>query len=123
MDFEKIFRESFDRMLTDKTSTEKAFFDAFYERFLAKVADGRGMERDAVHAVAQGRVWMGGDALEHGLGQEREPRLGAEDLLLQLVDALLEIAQTDRVSAGVHRICRRRRCRFDRCRAGLGGRF
>jgi protease-4 len=39
----------------------------FYERFLAKVADGRGLTRDQVHAVAQGRVWTGNQALEHGL--------------------------------------------------------
>jgi protease-4 len=41
--------------------------DGFYERFLAKVADGRGMERDAVHAVAQGRVWTGRQGLDNGL--------------------------------------------------------
>jgi ClpP class serine protease len=39
----------------------------FYERFLAKVGDGRGLERDAVHAVAQGRVWTGRQGLAHGL--------------------------------------------------------
>lgn len=42
----------------------------FYERFLAKVADGRGLERDAVHAVAQGRVWTGHQALDIGLVDE-----------------------------------------------------
>ena len=41
--------------------------ERFYERFLAKVADGRGLDRDAVHAVAQGRVWTGRQGLEHGL--------------------------------------------------------
>ncbi len=41
--------------------------DRFYERFLAKVADGRGMSRDAVDAVAQGRVWTGRQALDNGL--------------------------------------------------------
>ncbi len=39
----------------------------FYERFLAKVADGRGLTRDQVHAVAQGRVWTGNQGLQHGL--------------------------------------------------------
>lgn len=38
-----------------------------YEDFVAAVARGRGMETDAVHAIAQGRVWMGGDAIENGL--------------------------------------------------------
>ncbi|MET0282319.1 MAG: signal peptide peptidase SppA [Steroidobacteraceae bacterium] len=39
----------------------------FYEVFLAHVAEGRGKTRDQVHEVAQGRVWIGSDALEHGL--------------------------------------------------------
>jgi protease-4 len=39
----------------------------FYERFLAKVAEGRGMTRDQVHAIAQGRVWTGNQGLDHGL--------------------------------------------------------
>lgn len=38
-----------------------------YETFLKRVADGRGMTRDEVHAVAQGRVWTGEKALELGL--------------------------------------------------------
>ncbi|PID80740.1 signal peptide peptidase SppA [bacterium DOLJORAL78_65_58] len=41
--------------------------DHFYKRFLAKVAEGRGMAPDAVHAVAQGRVWTGQQALQAGL--------------------------------------------------------
>lgn len=41
--------------------------DEFYERFLAKVATGRGMTRDAVHEVAQGRVWTGRQGLDRGL--------------------------------------------------------
>ena len=38
--------------------------EAYYELFLNKVADGRHMTRDAVHAVAQGRIWSGRKALE-----------------------------------------------------------
>ena len=41
--------------------------ESFYERFLAKVAEGRGLSRDEVHAVAQGRVWTGEQALQQGL--------------------------------------------------------
>ena len=44
--------------------------DALYETFLEKVAEGRQTTRDAVHAVAQGRVWTGRQALEHGLVDE-----------------------------------------------------
>jgi protease IV len=38
-----------------------------YESFLARVAEARGMTRDEVHAVAQGRVYTGTDAFEAGL--------------------------------------------------------
>jgi protease-4 len=38
-----------------------------YEQFLAHVAEGRKKTRDEVHAIAQGRVWIGSDAKTHGL--------------------------------------------------------
>jgi len=41
--------------------------DRIYEDFVEIVAEGRGMDREAVHAVARGRVWSGRDALEAGL--------------------------------------------------------
>jgi protease-4 len=41
-----------------------------YEAFLARVAQGRGMQRDAVHELAQGRVWTGAAAKERGLVDE-----------------------------------------------------
>ena len=44
--------------------------DATYETFLDKTAKGRAMTRDAVHAVAQGRIWTGRQAKELGLVDE-----------------------------------------------------
>ena len=38
-----------------------------YEQFLAHVAQGRNRTRDEVHEIAQGRVWIGSDALRIGL--------------------------------------------------------
>lgn len=38
-----------------------------YDRFLDVVSAGRRMPREAVHAVAQGRVWTGRQAKAHGL--------------------------------------------------------
>jgi len=38
-----------------------------YEEFLARVASGRKKTRDEVDAVAQGRVWIGTDAVDKGL--------------------------------------------------------
>lgn len=41
--------------------------DSMYETFLKRVSDGRGMNRDQVHEIAQGRVWTGSKAKEIGL--------------------------------------------------------
>jgi protease-4 len=41
--------------------------DHGYEEFLQRVADGRKKTRDQVHAIAQGRVWIGTDAKNNGL--------------------------------------------------------
>jgi protease IV len=38
-----------------------------YDRFLERVAEGRGLERDAVERVAGGRLWTGAAAAEHDL--------------------------------------------------------
>ncbi len=44
--------------------------DLFYDDFVRRVAEGRDMSHEDVHAVAQGRVWTGADALERGLVDE-----------------------------------------------------
>ena len=44
--------------------------DQSYEFFLQRVAEGRGMSRDKVHEIAQGRVWTGLRAKEIGLVDE-----------------------------------------------------
>ncbi len=44
-----------------------SYVDASYDSFLRAVADGRRMDVEAVHEVAQGRVWSGSDALARGL--------------------------------------------------------
>jgi len=44
--------------------------DHIYEQFLTKVADSRKMRKEAVHDIAQGRVWSGQEALKLGLVDE-----------------------------------------------------
>jgi protease IV len=44
--------------------------EGVYEQFVARVAEGRGMEPDAVKRVGGGRVWTGAQALEIGLVDE-----------------------------------------------------
>ncbi len=41
--------------------------EAIYELFVDRVADGRKLSREEVEALAQGRVWTGEQAFEHGL--------------------------------------------------------
>jgi ClpP class serine protease len=56
----------------DRRAHAQREVEVMYEAFLERVVDARGMTRDAVHEVAQGRVWMGKDAhaasLVDGLG-------------------------------------------------------
>ncbi len=49
------------------TAKLEEFVDAFYGTFLAKAAQGRGTTTEAIHAVAQGRVWTGEQADDIGL--------------------------------------------------------
>ncbi len=46
------------------------FVDEFYGAFITKAAAGRHTTPEAIHAVAQGRVWTGEQALELGLIDE-----------------------------------------------------
>ncbi|CAG0911694.1 unnamed protein product, partial [Cyprideis torosa] len=45
----------------------QTIIEAGYQQFLTTVAQGRGMDVDAVHDVAQGRIWTGEKAQEIGL--------------------------------------------------------
>jgi protease-4 len=56
------------------------YIDKFYEQFLSRVAEGRNMSRDEVHAIAQGRIWTGRKAKEIGLVDE----LGELDLAIDI---------------------------------------
>jgi protease IV len=61
----------------------EAWLDRVYEDFTEKAAADRGMDVEALRAVARGRVWTGADALAHGLvdrlgGLEEAVELGCE---------------------------------------------
>ena len=77
----------------------QAYLDSFYEVFLGRVTAGRPLTRDEVHAVAQGRVWTGEQALERNLVDE----IGGLD------DALAKAAELASLSDyGIDRIPRER---------------
>ena len=63
--------------------------ESIYDRFITVVADGRGLDPEAVQEVAQGRVWTGAQALERGLVD----RLGGLDEALAAVRELLDLAE------------------------------
>jgi protease-4 len=83
------------------TPPERARIDemlqATYELFLSRVVEGRKSQRDKIHAVAQGRVWTGHQALERGLvdeigGLDRAIQIAKEKAKLdvnQLVDMVI----------------------------------
>ena len=81
----------------------QSFIERGYEEFLAHVAEGRKKTRDEVHAIAQGRVWIGTDAKNNGLVDE-----------LGLFDQAVKSA-AKRAELG-----RRLRGRTHRARADLG---
>ncbi|TMA20690.1 MAG: signal peptide peptidase SppA, partial [Deltaproteobacteria bacterium] len=56
------------RSLTDhERKTLQAWVDDFYELFVTRVAEARGLTSADVHRVAQGRIWTGSQALERRL--------------------------------------------------------
>ena len=74
------------------TPEERAIFESWLERiykdFVSKAAKGRGKTFEQIHAVAQGRIWSGEDALRLGLIDE----LGG---LTTAVKRALEMADLD----------------------------
>ncbi len=61
-----MFRE----MREDERELLEAQLMEVYDGFVAAVAEGRGLEESAVRRVADGRVLLGAEALEHGLVDE-----------------------------------------------------
>ena len=59
---------------------------AFYDTFVQKAADGRGMSWDEVDAVAGGRVWTGAQAVEVGLVDEVGSLEDAVGIAIELAD-------------------------------------
>ena len=48
----------------------RAYVDAIYNTFLSRVAEARDEDVEAIHELAQGRVWIGSQAAENGLVDE-----------------------------------------------------
>jgi protease IV len=57
----------FSKFTPDQRARVQDFLQDFYTNFLDKVAASRHTTREAIDTVAQGRVWTGAQAREHGL--------------------------------------------------------
>jgi protease-4 len=83
---------------TSLTDEERALLrngiDESYHDFLQKVADARKRTVDQIDAVAQGRVWLGSQAKDHGLVDE----LGGLDTALAAVRKKANIGASEQVS-------------------------
>jgi protease-4 len=74
-----------DRALTDaERQLLQDLIDASYGQFVSAVAEGRGLAEDHVRGFADGRVFTGAQALEHGLIDQ----LGDEDAARRLAAEL-----------------------------------
>ncbi len=65
----------------------------FYNDFVEKAAEARGMSTDELHELAQGRVYMGSQALENGLVDERGGLSAAIDYACEKVGVEREDAR------------------------------
>ena len=59
--------DAYGRLTESGENLVMASMRKIYDTFLARVADGRKLSKEAVATVAEGRVWTGAQALEHGL--------------------------------------------------------
>lgn len=76
LSFDRVSTNDHAVLSTNKKLSEEEFamvqeeVDYIYNQFLSRVADGRGMTKEAVNVVARGRVWTGEDAKKKGLVDE-----------------------------------------------------
>ncbi|NNC56014.1 MAG: signal peptide peptidase SppA [Woeseiaceae bacterium] len=73
-----------DREMTDQTrQLVQLILEDGYDDFVSSVAKHRGMDKQAVDRIGQGRVWTGVDALENGLIDELA---GFDDAIVMAAD-------------------------------------
>jgi protease-4 len=76
LSFDRVSTNDHAVLSTNQKLSEKEYamiqeeVDYIYDQFLSRVADGRGMTKEAVNVVARGRVWTGQDAKKKGLVDE-----------------------------------------------------
>lgn len=75
-------------MRDDEKALIQAFVERGYDTFLTRCADGRGMSKEAINEIAQGRVWTGEQAKKIGLVDE----LGGIEAAIETAANLAELS-------------------------------
>jgi protease-4 len=78
-------------MRSDEKTLMQGYIERFYDLFLTRCSDGRGMTKEAIDKIAQGRVWTGEQALEIGLVDE----LGDLDRAIVVAAELADLTDYD----------------------------
>jgi protease-4 len=71
-------------MRDDEKALIQSYIELGYDLFLSRCAEGRGMTKEAIDRIGQGRVWTGEQALERGLVDE----LGGLDRAIEVAAEL-----------------------------------
>ena len=104
----------FDAFTPAQRAKVETFMQGFYDGFVTKVAESRKVTPDQIRAVAQGRVWTGRQALEHGLVDE----LGGLDAAVTIAKERANIPANEDVQLVVYPA---RRSFFDALSEQFGG--
>jgi protease-4 len=104
----------FDTFSPDERARLQSYMQGFYDNFVKKVADSRKATPEKIHAVAQGRVWTGRQALEQGLVDS----MGGLEAAVAIARERAGIAADEDVQLVVYP---ERRSLFDALSAEFGG--
>lgn len=80
LDISRPFRDDERRLL-------QAYVERTYDLFLTRCSDGRGLSKEDINKVGQGRVWTGDQALENGLID----KIGGIDTAIELAAELANL--------------------------------
>lgn len=77
----------------DERAKVRTYVDSIYETFLKRVAEGRASDADSLRELAEGRIWIGSQALTNGLVDT----LGGYGAAIDLVKQAAEIEEDEPV--------------------------
>ena len=80
-------------MTPEERQKLSVYVNSIYDAFLARVSEGRGVDTQSIHELAQGRVWVGTQAAANGLVDD----LGGYAKAVELVKQAAEIGEGEAV--------------------------